>query len=1566
MKIERSFVRGRMNKSVDERLLPQGEYVDAMNIRLGSTEESEIGAIENARGNELIAEVQYLNQSLSAQAVCLGSLEDSENETIYWCVHDPANAQSTTTGKVDIIVSYNTLNDALTYHVISTDDGGGVNTALNFSTTYRVNAMTFIDGLLFFTDNNNQPMRINVDRVYNEPSVKDLLVIVQPPNESPTVQLQTVAGLENYMDTRFISFAYRYKYRDGEYSALSQFSEIAFDPKPFSLSVDTYQNEGMVNEFNSASVSFNTGGENVTGIDLVFKLSNQSVVNVIEKFDKSSQGWLDNQTKTRNFTNRKIYTTLGTSEILRVFDNVPRKAQAQTIMGNRLMYGNYVDGYDVKDSDGNDCDIVYNTELVSEDLTPVELGVSFDPFDFTIDPAVTRTVPDGQIDIDCSAIASDLEQGASLDFTIRIAHDSFSGSGAPSTTQAPFTITFSVVLDQPYASIANLVSSAVFTEALQGVTSPTDLTQCGTTAQGFSTTDQFNCTIQAPLDPSITWNKDMSSPTATVGVPITAVAYNTNTIRITLIAMRYVDAATPGVYLYEYFGSSGAGATFSKSANKRSLHSDRDYEVGIVYMDDFNRSTTALVSTNNTVFVPPGESTSKNSIKVTIPPNQKPPSWATRYKFVVKPSSIDYEVIYSDLFFIDPADSATYVKLEGDNQTKAAKGDRLRVKRDTDGALSQRIETVILELESQPANFISDNVDTDDNDIAEPGGLYMKIKPSGFNTQYDPNSFIGGNTVTNSSNVPNNQGVDFPITWSPTVNYLCSIPNPNFSGTPSLTNLPFLPWTIPSNSRVVFDIVFRRERRGNSCDQYIYRFQKDFTASEDYSSLHDFVVGQNVNFDTGENDPNNGEGPNQNVFNPSIAFLTSNISQTPPSPQPTGSVLAPPPLSGTNQYKFVGSATAWSNGPNAVDYAGKQFLQIRSGMPPCDSATFVNKPRQSILSVSVRVFTSENLLIFETLPVESDANIYYEGSDSYPITNGFHMGNAGDQTATDSAIINSSFFNCFSFGNGAESYKVRDSLAAPSFRLGERTTAVSEQDFKEAHRFADITYSGIYNADTNVNRLNEFNLGTANFKELEKSFGPIRVLDARQTDILTLQEDKISYVLSSKTLLSSASGGGNVAAIPEVLGNQIARIEKYGISNNPESFVSWGFDKFFTDTKRGAVLQLKGSGQAEQLKVISDTGMGSWFRDYFILTPNTQKLGGYDPYMNEYVLSGNLTSLPTAPVILECGADYRVYTSGSGTTNWEVLLNEPVGTSTVNWTASFKDPSTTITVSVAYNGVVYTSGTTSASSGSFTFDKNFAGVSEAQVGVVIVGSAADFTVNVGCPVVTTLNVVKVCLNNNTYNGQYIHNDYYWTQGTFDSPTSSDLVLLQAQDNTPINFAISQYDVLSGPSGGGVIPPVPTVADPVTIRIQSTKIGFDDFNFDPTVHQLRYALESTLYGNTPADMNTLLGLSTILAPTQNPTTGVYYYDINYVQSGTFKPYLYLIYSYITCESLGSTCKEYSVENTAAFAATIRYNDCSGVLQTLNVNPATTITLCIQSIVAYNTDALNVNLIDCSCP
>jgi hypothetical protein len=61
-----------------------------------------------------------------------------------------------------------------------------------------------------------------------------------------------------------------------------------------------------------------------------------------------------------------------------------------------------------------------------------------------------------------------------------------------------------------------------------------------------------------------------------------------------------------------------------------------------------------------------------------------------------------------------------------------------------------------------------------------------------------------------------------------------------------------------------------------------------------------------------------------------------------------------------------------------------------------------------------------------------------------------------------------------SYGNGIESYKIRDSVTGKPILLGNRVTTVSAQDYKEVRRFADLTYSGVYNDETNVNKLNEF------------------------------------------------------------------------------------------------------------------------------------------------------------------------------------------------------------------------------------------------------------------------------------------------------------------------------------------------------------------------------------------------------------------------------------------------------------------------------------------------------------
>jgi len=168
---QRNFIAGRMNKSLDERLIPNGEYEDALNVRLGSTEASEIGSVENSKGNTQLSALFFLDlQALSSQSRCIGAFEDGANETVYWFVHDPAFTL-TDTGKCDMIVSYNTRSAQVTYHVVSTDDGSGINTTLNFNPENLITAISLAGNMLFFTDNLNPPRFINVTDSYGEPTI---------------------------------------------------------------------------------------------------------------------------------------------------------------------------------------------------------------------------------------------------------------------------------------------------------------------------------------------------------------------------------------------------------------------------------------------------------------------------------------------------------------------------------------------------------------------------------------------------------------------------------------------------------------------------------------------------------------------------------------------------------------------------------------------------------------------------------------------------------------------------------------------------------------------------------------------------------------------------------------------------------------------------------------------------------------------------------------------------------------------------------------------------------------------------------------------------------------------------------------------------------------------------------------------------------------------------------------------------------------------------------------------------------------------------------------------------
>jgi len=315
---QRNFVLGRMNKSLDERLVPNGEYVDALNVRLGSTEESEVGSVETAKGNTQLTTLSYDGQDLSSSARCIGAFEDGANETVYWFVHDSAFPISAgaPNGKIDLIVSYNAKDAIINYHVISVGEATSTNTTLNFDPEYLITGVDLVENLLFFTDNVNPPRFINITSAYPEPNASGvdyngnsdllaerLLVIKRPPLFAPSIELKEVPNAQdNYLEDRFISFAYRYRYADGEYSVTSPFSEPAFIPDNFNFSPNSNLNEGMTNAFNSALVSYNTGGPLVKSIDLLFKEGQNSVIKIIDNFNKQDSGFADNSTQTYTFT----------------------------------------------------------------------------------------------------------------------------------------------------------------------------------------------------------------------------------------------------------------------------------------------------------------------------------------------------------------------------------------------------------------------------------------------------------------------------------------------------------------------------------------------------------------------------------------------------------------------------------------------------------------------------------------------------------------------------------------------------------------------------------------------------------------------------------------------------------------------------------------------------------------------------------------------------------------------------------------------------------------------------------------------------------------------------------------------------------------------------------------------------------------------------------------------------------------------------------------------------------------------------------------------------------------
>ena len=204
------------------------------------------------------------------------------------------------------------------------------------------------------------------------------------------------------------------------------------------------------------------------------------------------------------------------------------------------------------------------------------------------------------------------------------------------------------------------------------------------------------------------------------------------------------------------------------------------------------------------------------------------------------------------------------------------------------------------------------------------------------------------------------------------------------------------------------------------------------------------------------------------------------------------------------------------------------------------------------------------------------------------------------------------WYNCFSFGNGIESDRIRDDFNQMFIGTGVKASTILQQTYREEYREHGLIYSGLYNSNSGINDLNQFIMAEKITKDLNPTYGSIQKLFSRRISLIAFCEDRVVGITANKDALFNADGDSQLVSTNRVLGEANPFVGEFGISKNPESFAKESYRAYFTDKQRGAVLRLSKDG----LTPISDAGMNDWFRDN--LKNYSALIGTYDIYKRDY------------------------------------------------------------------------------------------------------------------------------------------------------------------------------------------------------------------------------------------------------------------------------------------------------------------------------------------------------------
>jgi len=389
--IDKVFPR-KLNSSTDARVRGKDEMIDAVNVTIDDNSDDfakgigapsgNFGVLKPVKGN--LASPNSDDVNFDGNGRVIGSCVDERNEEIYYFVYSSTASEQ---GIYKYSKSDNEVSPVLTSKYFNFSSVSFMESNIVYIPKDETESEFKIRPILFFTDNRNEPRKLDLSRVSDGQNLSDannvdfldfISVCPRTPIDPPVAEFANdpTSSVSNFKGKKGFQFAYQNIYKSGDVSALSTFSKL-YVPAAY-IYQGTAPNASFFTEnFLAVQIPAESIGSEVERVRLLVREGNFGSWFVVDESEYTS-GDLQ-----FDFYNDKVLTILPVGETRRQFDSTPKKARAQEVTNNRLFFGNYVEGFDldkISETTSNGASRITHQFL--------ERPQDFITFDLTLEPEV--------------------------------------------------------------------------------------------------------------------------------------------------------------------------------------------------------------------------------------------------------------------------------------------------------------------------------------------------------------------------------------------------------------------------------------------------------------------------------------------------------------------------------------------------------------------------------------------------------------------------------------------------------------------------------------------------------------------------------------------------------------------------------------------------------------------------------------------------------------------------------------------------------------------------------------------------------------------------------------------------------------------------------------------------------------------------------------------------------------------------------------------------------------------------------------------------------------------------